>query len=59
MKLLCKYGGLALITLGVLLFATLQILHFTFVNFITFIPFVFVIMGVSLHVWGKKRESRY
>ena len=59
MKFFFKYGGLALILLGVLLFATLQLLHFTFVNFVTFIPFVIVIMGVSLHVWGQKRESRY
>lgn len=59
MKLLVKYSGIALIILGVLLFSTLQILHFTFVNIVTFIPLVIVIVGVSLHVWSKKRESRY
>ena len=59
MKLLVKYGGLGLIFLGVLLFAMLQLLHFTFVNVITFIPLVIIIVGVSLHVWNKKRESRY
>ena len=59
MKLLIKYSGIALIILGVLLFATLQILHFTFVNIVTFIPLVIVFVGVSLHVWSKKRESRY
>ena len=59
MKLLVKYGGLGLIFLGVLLFAMLQLLHFTFVNVITFIPLVIIIVGVSLHVWSKKRESRY
>ena len=59
MKLLVKYGGLGLIFLGVLLFATLQLLHFTFVNAVTSIPLVIVIVGVSLHVWSMKRESRY
>ena len=59
MKLLVKYSGIALIILGVLLFSTLQILHFTFVNIVTFIPLVIVIVGVSLHVWSMKRESRY
>ena len=59
MKLLVKYSGIALIILGVLLFSTLQILHFTFVNIVTFIPLAIVIVGVSLHVWSKKRESRY
>ena len=59
MKLLVKYGGYSLIFLGVLLFATLQLYHFTFINFVTFIPLVFVIVGVSFHVWAKKKESSY
>ena len=59
MKFILKYSGLALILLGVLLFATLQLYHFTFINFVTFIPLVFVIVGVSFHVWAKKKESSY
>ena len=59
MKLLVKYGGFALIFIGVLLFAALQLFHFTFINIVTFIPLVFVIAGVSLHVWAKKSESSY
>ena len=59
MKLLVKYGGFALIFIGVLLFAALQLFHFTFINIVTLIPLVFVIAGVSLHVWAKKSESSY
>ena len=59
MKFIAKYGGFALILIGVLLFVTLQLLHFTFVNFITFTPLALVIGGVALHVWMKKRESSY
>ena len=59
MKFLLKYSGLALIFLGVLLLVVLHMLNFTFVNFITFTPFAIIIIGVFLHVWVKKQESKY
>ena len=59
MKFLLKYSGLALIFLGVLLLVVLHMLNFTFVNFITITPFAIIIIGVFLHVWVKKQESKY
>ncbi|MBQ9668456.1 MAG: hypothetical protein IJV45_06935 [Prevotella sp.] len=59
MKFLRKYGGLALIIIGVLLLTGLHLAHFTVVNALLLIPLGLILTGVVLHVWMMKRDSRY
>ena len=57
MKFLVEIQGFSLIFLGVLLFAALQLLHFTFVNFITFTPFAIMIMGGLASMYGSRNRE--
>lgn len=59
MKFLKKYIGWSLIVLGILLLVTLQLLHLNFINAPLFIALGIIILGLILHVWSQKRESRY
>jgi len=54
-----KYAGLFLIIMGVLALLVLQLVHFTMINALLLPPFIIIIIGVLLYVWGLKRESLY
>ena len=59
MKFLRKYGGIALMLLGVAVLAALHLTGFTIVNQLLLVPLVLILAGLILSVWSVKRESRY
>ncbi len=59
MKFLRKYGGFALIAIGVLLLVGLHLAHFTIVNALLLLPLGLILVGVVLYVRVMKRDSRY
>ena len=54
-----KYTGLFLVVIGVLALIVLHFIHVTFINALLVPPLLIIIIGVMLHVWLLKRESRY
>ena len=51
--------GPGLIALGVAILVVLQVLHLTFVNALLMAALACVVLGLVLHLWFLKRESRY
>ena len=54
-----KRLGIGLIFIGVALLAVQFLFHFTMINLLLLAPLFLIIAGVSLYVYGMKRESRY
>ena len=50
---------MGLMLVGVTLLVVLHLQHLTFVNMLLFIPLGLILLGLVLHVWAMKRESRY
>ncbi|MCR5197823.1 MAG: hypothetical protein K6D55_03425 [Prevotella sp.] len=59
MNWLKKHVGMGLMLVGVALLVVLHLQHLTFVNTLLFIPLGLILLGLVLHVWAMKRESRY
>ena len=59
MNWLKNHVGTGLIVLGVALFTALHLLRLTFVNELLFLPLLFIVVGILLHVRAMKRESKY
>ena len=59
MKFLKKYGGLLLMSLGVLMLIGLHLTHLTTVNALLLLSVFLIIAGIVLQLWTTKRESRY
>lgn len=59
---LCKAGryiGLTYICLGVVMLVVLHVNGLTFSNRLLLIAIGLVLVGVVIHVWAQKKESRY
>ena len=59
MNWLKKHVGMGLMLVGVALLVVLHLQHLTFVNTLLFVPLGLILLGLVLHVWAMKRESRY
>ena len=59
MNWLKKHVGMGLMLVGVTLLVVLHLQHLTFVNMLLFVPLGLILLGLVLHVWAMKRESRY
>ena len=59
MKFLVKHIGLGLIALGFLFLAALHLLHLNFINWLLLAALAIIVLGLVVHVWLLKRESRY
>ena len=59
MKRLKNALGLMLMVLGTVLLAILHVLNLTFVNALLFLPLLLILVGIIIHVYMQKRESRY
>lgn len=45
--------------LGTVLLAVLHVLNLTFVNALLFLPLLLILVGIIIHVYMQKRQSRY
>ncbi len=59
MKWLRNHLGMGLMLLGTVLLLTVHLLRLTFVNALLIVPFVFILLGLLLHVRAIKRQSQY
>ena len=59
MKRLKNALGLMLMALGTVLLAVLHVLNLTFVNALLFLPLLLILVGIIIHVYMQKRQSRY
>lgn len=59
MKSIKKYAGLSILLLGITLLVLLHVLHLNFINTLLMLSLGLMIVGLVLHVWARKNESRY
>ena len=59
MKFFKNYGGITLISAGVLILAVLHAVHFTIINALLIIPLLLIIGGIIWHVYWLKKQSPY
>jgi len=59
MKSIKKYAGLSILLLGITLLVVLHVLHLNFINTLLMLSLCLMIVGLVLHVWARKSESRY
>ena len=59
---LCKAGryiGITFICLGVAVLTLLHVYGLTFSNRLLLIPLALIFLGLVIHVWVQKKESKY
>lgn len=59
MKSIKKYAGLSILLLGITFLVVLHVLHLNFINTLLMLSLGLMIVGLVLHVWARKNESRY
>ena len=59
MKFFKNYGGIMLISAGVLILAVLHAVHFTIINALLILPLLLIIGGIIWHVYWLKKQSPY
>lgn len=59
MKSIKKYAGLSILLLGIMLLVVFHVLHLNFINTLLMLSLGLMIVGLVLHVWARKNESRY